>query len=64
MKKAIVCVLVALTVVVGGCGKGVVSLEGYKHGVVICGNSLVVNAGHYNDPEVDQLIALAEKECK
>ena len=46
-----------------GSGKGIVALEGYPHGVVICGEATVINEGHENDSEVKELMALAEKEC-
>ena len=41
-----------------------VGIDGYEHGTVICNVALMINHGHYNDPEVKQLIAKAAKECK
>lgn len=61
MKKVIAIILT--TLVLGCSGKGIITLEGYEHGVVICGEAMVINAGHYNDPQVKELVALAHTEC-
>ena len=42
---------------------GIIALEDYPHGVIICGEAMVINTGHYKDVEVKRLIDLAEKEC-
>jgi len=42
---------------------GIIALEDYPHGVVICGEGMTINDGHYKDVEVKRLIDLAEKEC-
>ena len=42
----------------------VVILPGYSEAVFVCGESLTVNAGHEEDPEVQELIKLAHKTCK
>ena len=44
-------------------GDGIIALDGYPHAVIICGEGMTVNQGHYEDPQVDQLIELANKEC-
>jgi hypothetical protein len=44
-------------------GDGIITLEGYEHGVVICGEGMTINHGHYQDPEVQQLIKLAREKC-
>lgn len=42
---------------------GIIILNEYSHAVVVCGEGLTVNEGHYGDPEIDQLIDLAELKC-
>ena len=41
----------------------VIALPGYEHAVIACDYSLTVNSGHYNDPQVQELIELAKEEC-
>lgn len=43
--------------------RGVIALDGYAHAVVICGEATTINAGHENDPEIPQLLALAAEMC-
>ena len=64
--------------------EGVIILEGYEHGVVICGdekdaaerivddeftayihngNTVIINAGHDSDPQVNELLVLATSTC-
>lgn len=39
-------------------------VPGWAHGVVLCGpQSIIINVGHQHDPEVQELLALADK-CK
>lgn len=42
---------------------GIIALDGYAHGVVVCGEIVTINEGHEKDPEVDQLLALAIDMC-
>ena len=42
---------------------GVIALDGYAHGVVLCGEATVINAGHEADPQVAELLALAAEMC-
>lgn len=42
---------------------GIIIVEGYSHAVVICGESLTVNDGHYRDQQIQELIEKAETEC-
>lgn len=63
--KALVIVLISACLGFGACNEnnGIVGLEGYPHGVVICGEAMVINDGHLEDPEVKELINLAKIEC-
>jgi len=47
-----------------GSGAGVITLPDYPHAVVICGEALVVNTGHYADPQIAELVALAQSMCR
>lgn len=79
----IIGLVIAFIVNLFGCTEGIVTLEGYKHGVGFCEKDFsaviltedaytwndgvatyVVNKGHYNDPEVMDLVDLAHKHCK
>lgn len=42
---------------------GVIALDDWGHGVVICGEATVINSGHEADPEVAELLALAAQLC-
>ena len=42
---------------------GIITLNEYSHAVVVCGESMTINHGHYNDPEIKELIDLAELKC-
>ena len=42
---------------------GVIALDGYPHGVVLCGEATVINAGHEADPQVAELLNLAAEMC-
>jgi hypothetical protein len=82
--------LLVLTLIITGISiliqpvKGVVVLDGYSHGVVICGdekddaerivddeftayvymgNTVIINAGHDTDTQVNDLLTLATKVC-
>lgn len=47
-----------------GCsGKGIITLENYPHAVVICGEAITINYGHYHDKEVKELMTLADRVC-
>jgi len=56
-------IIVCLFALLAGCNNGLVVLEGYEHATVICGNSLIINDGHYNDPEIKEIVKLAEERC-
>jgi hypothetical protein len=62
--------LLVLTIIVplvaiasNGSGAGIVALDGWEHGVVICGEATIINEGHEADPEVAELLALADVMC-
>jgi len=42
---------------------GIIILEDYAHGVILCGEGMTINHGHYKDVEVKRLIDLADKTC-
>ena len=71
-KTALVSVVITMTFVmvflaiigVSSSNKGIITLPDYPHAVIICGEALTVNHGHYDDPQVKQLIELSKKECK
>lgn len=44
-------------------GKGIITLKDYPHAVILCGEGMTINHGHYRDDEVDKLIELADKLC-
>lgn len=46
-----------------GNDDGIVALEGYEHAVIICGEALIVNTGHFEDSEIGDLVDLAKDTC-
>ena len=55
----VVCILIGMY----GCGSEMQAVPGYEHGVVLCdAESIIINLGHEDDPEVSELLALA-KQC-
>ena len=42
---------------------GIVMLKDYPHAVAICGGPVYVDPGHYNDPQVFEIIQLAKETC-
>jgi hypothetical protein len=55
--------LVSILLAFNPVARGVIALPGYEHAVYLCGESLVVNAGHESDPQIRELIQLAHTEC-
>jgi hypothetical protein len=43
--------------------KKIIILEGFREGVIICGEDMFINEGYELDPRVEQLIKLAENNC-
>jgi len=60
LRCIVACIAVATTI---SCNDGIIALDGYEHAVVICGEAVVINHGHEYDPQVKELLALAEVEC-
>ena len=46
-----------------GSNSGIIAIEGYGHAVIICGEALVVNSGHFEDEEIGDLVDLANETC-
>lgn len=48
--------------------KGIIALEGYEYAWILCGEEdqggfIMVNNGHYHDPELNELMELAATTC-
>jgi hypothetical protein len=52
-----------MAVLAHGSSAGIVTLDGYPHAVVICGEAMTINAGHEADHQVAELLALAAEMC-
>ena len=39
---------------------GILIVPGWAHGVVVCGEVITINPGHHRDPEMQELLALAD----
>ena len=42
---------------------GIIILDGYEHAVIVCGEGMTINTGHYQDPEIGDLVALGIDMC-
>ena len=55
--------ILTVAILAHGSSAGIVTLDGYPHAVVICGEATTINAGHEADPQVAELLALAAELC-
>jgi hypothetical protein len=55
--------ILTMAVLAHGSSAGIVTLDGYPHAVVICGEAMTINAGHEADHQVAELLALAAEMC-
>ena len=55
--------IVTMAVLAHGSSAGIIALDDWGHGVVICGEATVINQGHESDPQVAELLALAAELC-
>ena len=64
-------VILIIIIMVGMCAiwmrfsenNGIITVPGWEHGVVICGEAVVINHGHERDYEYRELIDLADVFC-
>ena len=55
--------ILTMAVLAHGSSAGIVTLDGYEHAVVLCGEGTVINPGHEADIQVYELQALAAEMC-